>query len=83
MTHIDIITNYEDLQAFLHSFISNIIAGDFGYQEKRLTSLPKMYADLQKWEAANIEFLLDQQKEVFYSQKQNIEKIIEQYKVKV
>jgi len=81
MTHIDIITNYEDVQSFLHTFLSNISVGDFGHENKRLKSLPKLYADIQKWESANISYLQDGEKEVFYSQKQSIEKVIEEYKI--
>lgn len=82
MTHINLISNYEDVQAYLHELLTNISVGDFGYDHNRLNKLPKVYEDLQKWEAANVEYLQDSQKEVFFSQKLGLEKVIEQFKLK-
>ena len=81
ITNISIITDYKDLQMYLHDYITNITTGDFGHDNKRIKSLPNIYDQLQKWEAKNIEALQDQDKEVFYSQKQNIEKIIDEFKL--
>lgn len=81
MTHINLISNYEDVQAYLHALLTNISVGDFGHENNRLNKLPKVYEDLQKWEAANVEYLQDPQKEIFFSQKLGLEKVMEQFKI--
>lgn len=77
---INTITNFEDLNSYLHEYVCNLSTGDFGFENKRIKSLPKIYEDMIKWECANLEFLQPKEKEIYFRFKQHVENFTEYFK---
>lgn len=78
---ISIISDFNQLIAFVGEYRMQIDAGDYGFNNLRLTKMPNIYETLNKWEEKNISALEHEQKEFFYTLKLSIEKLMVEHKI--
>lgn len=80
------ITILADLQNVIdrvNIYATQIRVGDYGFRNKRITELPRVYDALNKWEKKNFGCLSPEDKEKFYKLKGSVEKLMDQFKIDI
>ncbi len=80
---ITVIADLQDVSDRINIYATQLLNGDYGFRNKRITELPNVFNALERWEQKNIGSISAIDREKFYKLKEKVEKLMDKFKIDI